>query len=528
LAGKRRRALDSTLLDDAVATQDTVTQLVSQIRRVRRLIGQAGAVEVSAHDYDRAGKPVCAWDDPQAKTALVTALVHDALAIIAALAGVELGDEEADAVGLLALVAGQDVEPGEQDGTWRITQGTVPDRTISTVDPEARHMHKSVSEYRDGYKAHIAVEPETGIITAAELTPANRADGAVGVELLAGEEPGLQVLADSAYGSGEVRAALRKAGHSQAIKAIPLPRTKHPNGFTRDDFRVDHPHRSVTCPAGHTVHISTKGSASFGKRCHHCPLRPRCTTAKHGRTLHISEHDDELVAARKAWTDGTFADDYRQHRPMVERSISWLVGKHHRRVSYRGVAANQAQLALRVAAINLRRLVNLGLDHTDRAMVLAMVLGGLRAAEVRGLRLADVDIGLRQVRVTGKGGRERIVPVDRAFFTELAAFLRSERPHGCVTPECFVVLRGPTRGQAMTEAGMRSIFRAHRARSGAIRVRPHRLRHTYGTELASAGIDLLVLRELMGHVSPETTAGYVHLSPETIAAEFSRVRKTIP
>jgi site-specific recombinase XerD len=166
--------------------------------------------------------------------------------------------------------------------------------------------------------------------------------------------------------------------------------------------------------------------------------------------------------------------------------------------------------------------------HRDRAMVLAMVLGGLRAAEVRGLRLADVDIGLRQVRVTGKGGRERIVPVDRAFFTELAAFLRSERPHGCVTPECFVVLRGPTRGQAMTEAGMRSIFRAHRARSGAIRVRPHRLRHTYGTELASAGIDLLVLRELMGHVSPETTAGYVHLSPETIAAEFSRVRKTIP
>jgi site-specific recombinase XerD len=163
--------------------------------------------------------------------------------------------------------------------------------------------------------------------------------------------------------------------------------------------------------------------------------------------------------------------------------------------------------------------------HRDRAMALAMLLGGLRAAEVRGLRLAAVDMGLRRVRVVGKGGRERVVPVDRAFFTELAAYLREERPAGCVTPECFVVLRGPTTGQAMTEAGMRRIFRTHRARSGAQRVRPHRLRHTYGTELAAAGIDLLVLRELMGHASPETTAGYVHLSADTLAAEFAKARE---
>jgi integrase/recombinase XerC len=96
-----------------------------------------------------------------------------------------------------------------------------------------------------------------------------------------------------------------------------------------------------------------------------------------------------------------------------------------------------------------------------------MLLGGLRAGEVRGLRLADVDLGLRRVRVVGKGGRERIVPVDRAFFTELASYLRAERPAGCATPECFVVLRGPTTGKAMTEAGLRRIFRTHRARSGA-------------------------------------------------------------
>lgn len=175
-----------------------------------------------------------------------------------------------------------------------------------------------------------------------------------------------------------------------------------------------------------------------------------------------------------------------------------------------------AEIAAFVADLN---------THRDRAMVLAMLQGGLRAAEVRRLRLPDVDVGLRRLRVVGKGGRERIVPVDRAFFTELTAYLRHERPAGLTTDACFVVLRGPTRGQPLSEAGMRRIFRTHRATSGSSRVRPHRLRHTYGTELAAAGIDLLVLQELMGHANPQTTAGYVHLSPETLAAEYAKARR---
>lgn len=171
-------------------------------------------------------------------------------------------------------------------------------------------------------------------------------------------------------------------------------------------------------------------------------------------------------------------------------------------------------------------LADLG-TRRDRAITLAMVLGGLRASEVRGLLLADVDQGRRQLRVVGKGGRERVVPVDRAFFSELAAYLHRERPPGLATPECFVVLRGPTAGRPLTEAGLRSVFRYHRATSGASRVRPHRLRHTYGTELAAAGIDLLVLRALMGHASPETTAGYVHLSDEHVADEYTAARAVI-
>ncbi len=206
--------------------------------------------------------------------------------------------------------------------------------------------------------------PETTrIITASTLTAANVADGPTGVELLAGEEPGLEVLGDSAYGSGEVRAELRRAEHTQTIKPIPLRRPAIAGGFTRDDFVVDYEMRTVSCPAGHTVNIAAKGSARFGARCRRCPLRSRCTTAKTGRTLHITEHDDELVTARRAWTNEGLTEDYRRWRPMVERSISWLVGSRHRRVRYRGIESNQAQLAMRVAAVNLRRLVNLGLDH---------------------------------------------------------------------------------------------------------------------------------------------------------------------
>ena len=362
LAGRRRRALDSTILDDAVATQDTVTQLISAIRRVRRLVPEAAAAALSGHDYDAGAKPVIAWDDPVAKQALITALVADALALVAALEPLTLSGPAADAVGLLALVAGQDVEAGDEPGTWRIARRVAPDRTISTVDPEARHTRKSPSQPRDGYKAHVAVEPETGLITDAVLSPANTSDAEVAPELLEHEQTGVEVLGDSAYGSGWLRAGLDAAGHTATIKPIPL-RPAIPGGFARDDFVVDYETNSVTCPAGVTVTFGRGLRAKFGSHCTGCPGRARCTTSPEGRSVSLNVYDVELAAARRRAETEEFQLIYRRWRPMVERTIAWLVAGGNRRLRYRGVARNHQWLLTRTAALNLRRLVNLGLNH---------------------------------------------------------------------------------------------------------------------------------------------------------------------
>ena len=223
---------------------------------------------------------------------------------------------------------------------WRLVRGVAKDRVISVVDPDSRHMHKSRSEYRDGYKAHVAVEPETGLITATTLTPASAPDGPTGVRLLENEVPGRQVFADSAYGSGETLAALSAAGHALAIKPFPT-HPGMPAGFDRDDFVVDETAGTVTCPAGHAVAITPGRNALFGNRCGHCPLRSRCTNSEGGRKFALTVHDARLVESRRAWRDGDFKEDYRRFRPMVERSLAWLVADNHRRARFRGVEKNQ-------------------------------------------------------------------------------------------------------------------------------------------------------------------------------------------
>jgi Transposase domain (DUF772)/Transposase DDE domain len=300
LAGKTRRALDSTVLDDAVATQDTVTQLIAAIRRVARDAPGAAAVvaeHCSAHDYRDPGKPAIAWNDPDARARLVDALVSDAHRLLGHLPDTELDAKAAEAVALLALVAGQDVEPVEDsdgtDGRWRIARKVAPERVISTVDPEARHAHKTRAHHQDGYKAHVKVEPDTGLITGCALTPASgpeHSDAAVGIELLAEESDPVQVLGDSAYGTGELLAAAADGGHTAIIKPWPL-RPAVDGGFTLDEFTVDEAAGTVTCPNGLTARITRARMAIFGARCRECPLRARCTASATGRSLRLHPHD---------------------------------------------------------------------------------------------------------------------------------------------------------------------------------------------------------------------------------------------
>ncbi len=378
---KTRRALDSTVLDDAVATQDTVTQLIAAIRRVAREVPGAAAVvaaQCTGHDYADPGKPAIAWNDPQARAVLVDALVGDAHRLLGQLPEVELGPGEAEAVALLALIAGQDVEPAENgdgtDGRWQIARRVAHERVISTVDPDARHAHKTVSRRQDGFTAHVVVEPDTGLITNTRLTRAAGADNmdaVVGVELLA-EDVSVtgptEVLADSAYGTGDALAALHAAGHTAVIKPWPL-RSPVAGGFTLDDFTVDAAAGTATCPNGVTRPISRTRAVTFGVACRGCPLRARCTTATDGRSLHLHPQEALQRAHRARAADPDFQAVYRRHRPMVERSIAWLT-RGHRRVPYRGVIKNDAWLHLRVAAINLRRLLALGLtgDHDHWAL----------------------------------------------------------------------------------------------------------------------------------------------------------------
>jgi hypothetical protein len=275
---------------------------------------------------------------------------------------------------------------------------------ISTVDPDARHTRKSPEARRDGYRAHVAADPETGIITDEKLTRAagqENSDPAVAEEFLAagaaagGDAPGgmagntggtggagepdggagrdLSWYGDSAYGTGDLRDAIEKAGHQAVIKPKPLQAPVE-GGFTVDDFTVSEEQGTVTCPAGHQVRLSRTRIATFGALCRDCPLRARCTTCKTGRKLVLHKRDDLLRAARRDWATRTgLREDYMKHRPNVERAIAQVATWRGRRLKlrYRGTAKNHAWLKRRTAALNLRNLAGKGLARRDGAWVLA-------------------------------------------------------------------------------------------------------------------------------------------------------------
>ncbi|GAB7146718.1 transposase [Mycobacterium riyadhense] len=393
----RRRVLDSTPLFDAVATQDTVIQLRAAIRKVLSVADRAdpalaGAVRqvlTRDDDYASLGKPPCDWDDPKARESLVDALARDAQAALEVLDGRELDGPLAEAAQLLGLVAGQDVEAGE-DGVFRIARRVARDRLISTVDVEARHGHKSRARTFDGYKSHLSVDPDEELITNVAITAANTADREVIDELL--NEPvagapadaesddddddgsdsqngsgskGFEVYGDSAYAGGATLDEQTQRGHDMRAKVPPV---RNANGYSKDQFRIDLAGRTVTCPADHTVSIRAgvrHPVARFGVLCQSCPLRAECTKSRRGRVISIHPREAALQHAKARQRDPAWQQDYRTYRPVVERKISHFTHRPWggRRARCRGHKRILTDILARAGAINLARLAALGLHH---------------------------------------------------------------------------------------------------------------------------------------------------------------------
>jgi hypothetical protein len=370
----RRRVLDSAPIYDAVATQDTVTLIRSAVRGLLRaadyvLRSQLRAVISSGDAYTSTAKPAIDWTDAAEREALVDSRARDGYALLAVLEGQALAQDVAEAARLLATVLGQDLE---QDGdVFRIARKVARDRVISTVDPEARHGHKTAHRSFDGYKGHVAEDPDSEVITATEVSAGNVGDAEPAAELLAdvlhspAQDERAEVYGDAAYGTGPLLAELADAGVEAMVK---VQAANAPGGrFSKDAFTIDLEAGQVTCPNRVTAsirpHRDGGGQARFGTTCATCPLAARCTLAKNGRVITISPHEEHLAQGRARSADPAWLAAYRATRPKVERKIAHLMRRRHggRRARVRGRAKIAADFSLLAAAVNVARLGMLGI-----------------------------------------------------------------------------------------------------------------------------------------------------------------------
>lgn len=373
-----KRVLDSTPLYDAVATQDTVTMIRSAVRQLLAAAGPVLEAELRGvlrrdDDYRSGGKPMCDWDDPAAREHLVAELAADGFACLQVLEDRDLTEPVAQVAALLATVLGQDLEEGD-DGRFRIARKVARDRVISTIDPDARHGHKTTARGFDGYKGHVAVDPDSEIITDTTVTPGNAGDASVAEDLiddLLGDEDRAEdakVYGDSAYGTGEFQQRLDDEDIDSGCRTQP---PSAPAGrFGKDRFGVNLDDDTVTCPAGVTVSIRRgvhgDGIAYFAEHCSTCSLRADCTDAAGGRTIRVNEFEAALTRARQRQAEPDWQTDYRATRPKVERKLAHVMRRRHggRRARVRGRPKVDADFNLLAAAANVARLAALGLRST--------------------------------------------------------------------------------------------------------------------------------------------------------------------
>ncbi len=411
-----KRALDSTPLYDAVATMDTITLIRSAIRGLLKLAGPEleaplRAVLTSGDEYASNGKPQVDWEDTAARAELIDSRARDGHALLAFLDSSRLGAGLAEAAVLLATVLGQDLEQ-TGDGVFRIARRVAKDRVISTVDPQARHGHKTAARGFDGYKGHLSTDPDSEFITDTKVSAGNVGDGSVAADLIedllncdtspaaedegtsadtdrdtddVGEGPGEgegagadargDVYGDAAYGTGEFQDTLATNGIRSHCKTQP------PNApadrFAKDHFDINLKDDTVTCPAGQTTVIQRGkdggGTAHFKQVCAGCPLRAQCTEARAGRTVGVGVFEQRLADARAEQQDPAWVADYRATRPKVERKIGHLMRRKHggRRARVRGKLKVDADFNLLAMAHNLARLAMLRVHFTSGGWAVA-------------------------------------------------------------------------------------------------------------------------------------------------------------
>lgn len=355
-----RRVVDSTGIADSVVTQDTVSLIRSAIRRCLGLLDELDPRKARAcreslvrDDYDREGKPEICWASEAERRALVNDLFADACRVIIACGGISDPALVAE-VKLLATVAAQDVEDDGAGGV-RIAQRVAPERVISTVDPDARHGHRSRRDRYDGYKLHISVDVDSDLFVAGQATTATTGDGEVLADLIDDDPVAVaELIGDTHYGSAETRRDLAADGIEVTAPAQPASAPK--GYFSKDEFSIDLEAGTVTCPAGQTATIPTskarRRQARFGAEvCAGCPLRERCTKRAGGRILEINDYEELLIAARQARWTPEFRRRYRE-RARVERKNAQLKSRRTK-LPWRGIRKANAWLKLRMAALNL-------------------------------------------------------------------------------------------------------------------------------------------------------------------------------
>ena len=370
LSNKNKRALDSTIISDCVLTQDSFSQIVAQIKRVRRTIPALSQVQLSnVIDYDSSDKkPDIDYKDENEKQDAISLLVKDAISLIEASENLDnLSQSQSDAIGLLGLVSFQDVEiVDEIQGRFKLSKKVAKDRIVSVIDPHSRHVHKSRKTYVDGYKGHIAIDPDSELITKTSLTKGNISDAQIGQVLLSDEQESITVYGDSGYSSGEFSRHLSEKGYRAVIKPRPLPMAVK-GGFSIDDFVIDETANSVSCPAGHVTAITKNRRASFVKFCNSCPLKDRCTRSKRGRVITFSPNHQYNQRSRKDWENSFIREDYNTNRPSVERVHAQMKRKmSSSKLRYRGLLKNDIYYSLIAATWNLKVLIRNKLTYNQK------------------------------------------------------------------------------------------------------------------------------------------------------------------